>query len=308
MTSEKVDAMEETIRQLLSAATSAPIRGVAFSVAVAAAGATVAALILHYLVFMSGGRAGVLGKYAQWLQHQLEKVFIDWPVKKCANAIAGSIVAFGALGYWWLGIVGAVFGLLLGSVVPYAVAKHLYGRRMKLLSDQLVDAIALCSNSLKAGHSLAQAFGVIIEEMPMPVKREFELVVKQNQLGATLDEALAQMANRGPLQDYQLLANAVVTLRQTGGNLVQTFDILVSTIRERKRLEDKIKTITAESKMQGYTGAAAPWFIVGIMYLIQPDIVGKLFTEPMGWAFLGVVLTLDVVGLLLILKMAKVDV
>ena len=268
----------------------------------------VASFVMHFFKNISISEKTVIGKYTQWLQKQLELVFIDWSLNKCSNIIIISTIVFAGIGYLKLGIPGAIFGLAFGSFLPYAVAKILYKQYLKKMSDQLVDALRLSANSLKAGHSLIQAFTVIVEEMPLPIKHEFELVIKQNQLGATLEEALETLSVRVPLEDFKILSNSINILKQSGGNLVQTFETLVKTISERKRLEDKIKTVTAESKMQGFAGAAAPWFILIAMHFMQPDIVNKLFTEPIGWIFLGAAAVLDIIGLFIILKLSKIDI
>jgi tight adherence protein B len=94
-------------------------------------------------------------------------------------------------------------------------------------------------------------------------------------------------------------------LRETGGNLAETFDTIANTIRERFKLESKIAAMTA----QGMTSAAImlcmPWGIGGMMYFLDPVMSKPLFTTGLGFVILGVVCILEIIGYFVIMKIIK---
>lgn len=119
------------------------------------------------------------------------------------------------------------------------------------MQGQLVDGLNLISSGLRAGLSLPQSMGMVVEELPQPISQEFNLVLQQNRLGIPLDEALDNLNERLSLQDLQMFVSSVSILRETGGNLPETFDTISDVIRERVRLDQKIQTFVAQGKLQG---------------------------------------------------------
>ena len=262
-----------------------------------------------------------------WVEHQtygtrayitekLEFLFIEIPQNKLTYMLLGSSVGvgcfmlllFGFLGSWILGAILGSFFAFIGFKAPRWIIDYLVERRIKAYSLQMVDALQLLSNGIRAGLSVPQAIGMIVEEMPAPISQEFNVLLQQNRIGMPLEECFENLAKRVPLEDNDMFVSSVNILRETGGNLAETFDTIVDVIRERVRLQQKVDTYTAQGMFQGMTIGAMP-YLLGIVYFLQdPASMTPLFTTPIGLVFLFVALIFDIAGIYVIMKIVKIKI
>ena len=147
---------------------------------------------------------------------------------------------------------------------------------------------------------------MVVDEMPAPISQEYNLMLQQNRLGVPLEECFDNLVKRVPTEDNDMFVSGVNILRETGGNLAETFDTIVMVIRERIRVQQKVDQYTAQGKFQGFTIAAMPFAIGGIFYLSDPNSMTPLFTTIIGNVFLVLALGLDAIGLFIILKIVKI--
>ena len=158
------------------------------------------------------------------------------PARRCCSARIFAAFVFAAAGY---------FVPVGRRDLPPAPAPR------ATIDDQLVDALLLMANALKAGLSLQQALELVVREMKPPISDEFGRLVKEIHLGRLTDDALRRFAERVPLEDVRLAVDSILTLRETGGNLSETFQVIAHTIVERKKVQGKIKAMTAQGMSQG---------------------------------------------------------
>lgn len=221
---------------------------------------------------------------------------------------AGSItfLLFAAMGRWIIGFMLAVLISFLGFKIPKPIMNYLVERRIKKYSNQMVDALTLLANGIRAGLSVPQSIGMVVDEMPEPVSQEFNLILQQNKIGVPLEECFDNLAKRLPTEDNDMFVSSINILRETGGNLAEVFDTIVSVIRERIRLQQKIDTYTAQGMFQGATIFCMP-FAIGTIYAVSdPESMVPLFTTPIGLLFLVIALLLDFAGGFIILKIVKI--
>ncbi|RYE85302.1 MAG: hypothetical protein EOO65_00660, partial [Methanosarcinales archaeon] len=153
-----------------------------------------------------------------------------------------------------------------------------------------------------------QSIGLVAKEMPNPIKQEFDLVLSQNRMGVSVEEAFNGLAKRVESDDVEMFVTSLVILNETGGNLAETFDTISSTIRERLKLEKKIATMTAMGFYQGMMLLGAPVAIGFYLYTTDPEMMMPLFTTNIGWGIIIVVLILEIVAYFAISKIVKIDV
>jgi tight adherence protein B len=251
--------------------------------------------------------------YAHWLRGEYEAMYEPMTQEKARRFI--TVIILNAFFFGVLlggGVVGRlILGLLFaaaGYFVPRLLVKFLRKRRVNKIDDQLVDALGLMANSLKAGLSLQQALELVVREMKPPISDEFGRVVKEIQLGTLMDDALRRFAERMPLDDLRLAVDSVLTLRETGGNLSETFQVIATTIVERKKVEGKIKSMTAQGMTQGVVMCLMPIVLMVLFTALDPNYMHTFFTTPLGWIMMAGVFGLDGVGLWLMVKLVKVDV
>jgi tight adherence protein B len=208
-------------------------------------------------------------------------------------------------------ITGFVFGLAgagLALNAPRIVLKILRDRRLRKFNDQLVDALSRMSNSLPAGFSIMQSFEAIVREGQNPIAQEFGMFLHQTRVGVRFEDALNQLEKRVGSEDLTLAVRAIETARQTGGSLTEVFDKIAVVIRERMRLHGRIRSLTAEGRLQGIVVGALPIILLVALAFVDPDMMGRFFSSPGGLGILGLAVVLEILGFLLIRKIMRIDV
>lgn len=251
-----------------------------------------------------------------YITEKLEFLFIEIPQDKLTYILLACSIGMGALtlilcgflGLWGVGGVLAFIVTLIGFKIPKLVVDHLVEKRIKAYRGQMVDALQLLSNGIRAGLSVPQAIGMIVEEMPAPISQEFNVLLQQNRIGVPLEECFDNLAKRVPTEDNDMFVSSVNILRETGGNLAETFDTIVDVIRERVRIQQKVDTYVAQGMFQGYTIAAMPFFLGAVYALQDPQSMKPLVTTPIGWVILVVALAFDFAGLFVIMKIVKIKI
>jgi tight adherence protein B len=246
--------------------------------------------------------------YASWIAIEFESMFEDMTIERAKLLISAAIIASFVLGLLVAGPLAAVVFALAGYFVPWGFVSLKRHRRLEAIDDQLVDALLLMANALKSGLSLQQALELVMRELKAPVADEFGRVVKEIHLGRLTDDALRRFAERVPLEDVKLTVDSILTLRETGGNLSETFQVIASTVVERKKVQGKIKAMTAQGMSQGVIVCLMPIVMMLIFGLIDPNYMLPFFTTPIGWMMLMLVFALDGMGLWMMFKLVKVDV
>jgi len=203
---------------------------------------------------------------------------------------------------------GLVIGLALGFILPTIIMKNMQSRRRGRFQNQLVDGLMLLSSSLKAGMSLNQAIEVLVEEMPSPMSDEFALVVRENKMGVDLEDCLSHLRQRMPVNDLDLIAIAIAIARETGGNLTEIFENLVFTIREKKKLEDRVRALTVQGRLQGYIMMVLPIAFAVFIYFVNPHNFEVLLQDKLGQMLLTWAIISEGIGIILIKKLSRIEV
>jgi tight adherence protein B len=179
-----------------------------------------------------------------------------------------------------------------------------------MFDDELGDTINLLVNGLRTGFSVLQAMEAVARELPQPVAGEFDRVVKEVQLGLSMEQALQNMLRRVKSEDLDLVVTAINVQREVGGNLAEILDVISHTIRERVRIKGEIRVLTAQGTISGYIITGLPLALMGILYLINREYVQRLWTTPgpCGWAMLIAGAILIVSGFLIIQKIVQIEV
>lgn len=193
--------------------------------------------------------------------------------------------------------------LLAGAFIRLSCA-----RRTAKADAQLPDVLALMRSALKAGLAMPQAVDIVAAELRGPLGHELMRAAAQMKLGSTVDDALLTLEQRLPSEDIALFVRSVEVLRRTGGNLVECFDTLITTIDERKRVTDKVRSLTAQGVTQAVTLLALPWFMAIALHLLAPDFIEPLFTTDIGKKLLLFGIFLEFLGALWLRKIVRIRV
>jgi tight adherence protein B len=213
-----------------------------------------------------------------------------------------------SLGFFSKGPVGALGGAALGLYLPYWILKFKKKRRVKKFEKQLPEALDLLARGLKAGHAFASGLQIVGSEMPNPIGLEFFKTFKEYNHGMDMNNALINLCDRVELRELRFFTTAVMIQRETGGNLVDILEKISGLIRERFKLRNQIKALTAEGRLSGVILILMPPVLFLVMLKINPDYTMLLVNHPLGRMMAVTALTLQALGFLAIRKIVNIKV
>ncbi|HEY8883963.1 MAG TPA: type II secretion system F family protein [Chloroflexota bacterium] len=197
---------------------------------------------------------------------------------------------------------------LLASYLPLVYLRFRAARRLAALETQLPDALDLIASSLQAGGALTQSFALIARDMPVPMSEEFQRVNREVEVGLSTGEALTNFADRVGSEDLDLVVTTIKIQMRAGGNLVQILRTINNTIRERIRIRGEINTLTAMQRLSSYVISGIPPVLVGVMYLLNPEYIGRLFRPGIGMFMLIISTIMSLVGFVVLQRLTSIDV
>ena len=244
------------------------------------------------------------------LQMPADRIFdISLAVSGLAAFVALILLGFGAKEWSWN---KAIFITILAASISFPMPRFylrfLKKRRLIRFNEQLEDALMTMSSSLKAGFSINQAMDVVANENLRPISVEFRILMQEVRLGVSLDESLLKMVDRLESDDFELVATAIITARQTGGELTVVFERLAGMIRERGRINGRLRALTAQGKLQAAVISIMPIILLFIMFKISPDMMGRFFGSIIGIILIAAVVVLEIIGFFVIKKITTIDV
>ena len=211
---------------------------------------------------------------------------------------------------WWL--TGSwlliVLGVLLLGMLPNVLLARLTRRRRLRFAQQLPEALMLVGGAIRSGASLPLALRQMSMEVPAPCGQEFELMLREQRLGVSLDDALGSLERRMGGDDLRLFTAAVRIAGDSGGNLAETLERLADTIRRKLTVEGKIQALTAQGRLQGWIMSALPVAVAAALFAIEPEAMEPLVATWQGWCVCGVIAVLELAGVLFIRRIMDIDI
>ena len=256
--------------------------------------------------------------YSESTSRQMEDLFLFIPSRRILE-LAGASAAIGfLLGFLLFGgldgsslAIGSGFGFVFGMIgwmIPRTVLGVMKKRRLLRFNLQLVDSLVNMSNALKAGFSVQQAIELVVREGQSPISQEFGMFLHQTRVGMRMEEAMDSLQKRVGSDDLALMIAALETARQSGGNLTEVFEKIAHTIRERMRIENRIRTLTAQGRLQGVIVGAMPLILGIALFYLDPRMMMTFLRSGFGIAILVAVGILETIGALVIRKIIRIDI
>ena len=214
-------------------------------------------------------------------------------------------VAFGGVAWFFLAGVKIKSGWQNGQS---PLARWLDAKRRERFNAQLPEALATRCNALRAGFSISQAFDSVVDQGDKPMCEEFAILQQQLRIGMSFESALQSMSERVGSDDLTLVTTALLISRKTGGNVTEIFDKISETIRGRMKIERKVKTLTAQGRMQGILVSLMPLILGAAMVMLKPEMMIPFLCSFTGVVSVLVVIVLIVLGWFFIRKITKIDV
>jgi tight adherence protein B len=179
--------------------------------------------------------------------------------------------------------------------------------RLKEFDGQLNEGIMIISNALKAGYSFLQSVAAVAEETKDPFSKEFKKLFKEMSLGIPEEDALRNMLLRMPSGDLKLIINAILIQKDIGGNLSEILDNIGETIRERQKIQEELKTLTAQGRLSGIIVILIPIVLALTIYLFNKEYILLLFNNPLGIMMLSASVLSQLLGIVMIRKIVNIE-
>jgi len=204
----------------------------------------------------------------------------------------------------WVGFLLA----LVAAPLPYLLVQLVAKRRVRRLEELFPQAVDLIAVSLRAGHAFSTGLLMVAEEVADPLGAEFRLVYDRQNYGKPLPDVLKEFAERVPLLDVRIFVTAVLTQRETGGNLAEVLDRLSSLIRERFKIKRQVRAVSAHGRITGLVLASLPPLVAALLYITAPAHIMTLVNDPLGIQLVEAGILLQIVGTLAIRRIVNIEI
>jgi tight adherence protein B len=262
------------------------------------------------------GTFAFLGDLVTWIGvlRRLQEIIDQANLRYRAADVFGLSVALTLIAFLIFGLAGATMWVLrLLVAVAIGVAPIFYivqvrKRRLRKFEDQLPDAIDLFTRTMRAGHNIHSGLETIANETADPVRMEFKKLMEELALGSQVEPALHELGRRVPLLDLKFFITSLILQRQTGANMVNVLENLSMLVRERLNMAAKLKAHTAQQRFSAGLLCGLP-VVVGIgFWILKPEYMRLLWTDPVGSKFFTYAICSEIVGIIVIRKIANVRV
>lgn len=244
----------------------------------------------------------------------MDKMLIETNQKKITITLLLMSVGLGLVVFlllWPNFITGLILGFLVtmaGWNIPKMAMRRMWDKRCARIVEQMVDGMTIMANGIKSGLSVPQSMERVVDNLSGPIAQEFNLILGKQKLGMSVEEALNEFGERIPMQDVHMFVSSVNILMEVGGNLAETFETITYTIRERQKIHRKIEALTQSAITQGVIITLVPFFLIIAFLMFDPDFIKPLFTSPLGWFCLVLMIGLQATGGYLMKKIVTIEV
>jgi tight adherence protein B len=241
----------------------------------------------------------LVGRMLERADVPLRTVELFWIVVASAVGVGILSVLFGASSLITLVL------MISAGLVPFAWVWLKMRKRLRAFEDQLPDLLITIAASLKAGHSFKQGLQAVVDEGHPPANGEIKRVLTETSLGRPMDDALAEMSERLASKNFEFAITAVTIQRQVGGSLATLFDMVADTVRQRQQFARKIRALTAMGRMSAYTLVAIPFFLAGLITLINGEFMAPLYHTHTGQMLMLMGVVMISIGSLILKKIVS---
>jgi len=222
-------------------------------------------------------------------------------------SVFAAVLAMALISHFSSSMLITIAAGVLASFLPFGYLQRAAAKRLATFEEQFPEAIDLIARALRAGHALPTALQMVSDEIPAPVGAEFRLLFDQQNFGMSLPDALKAFGQRIPLVDARFFVTAVLTQREAGGNLSEVLDKLSAVIRDRFKVKRQVRAVSAHGRITGWVLGALPPVVASVLFIISPTHMRLLVDDPLGVQMVVVGLALQIIGVLAIRRILRVE-
>lgn len=204
-------------------------------------------------------------------------------------------------------VVSAGISAVVLFVPPY-VLRSARRRRLRELEYQLPDLLLALAGALRAGSGIQSALRHISDQVPAPLSQELGLMLREQRMGVSFEQALSNFYRRVPTESLSLIVSALNIAAQTGGSLAENLGRMSTTLRMRLHLLGRVRALTSQGRMQAWVMASLPPGLAFVLHWLDPEAMSALWHTPAGWAVLFLIVVLETSGIFFIRRIVQIDV
>ncbi|NTZ81506.1 type II secretion system F family protein [Burkholderia metallica] len=239
----------------------------------------------------------------------LQQSGLDWTLPKLITLSATfAVFTWFAVSFARLPQLAAAPIALFAGWVPMMYVLRRRARRMRKLERQLPEICDMIARALRSGHSFTSTLGMVGDEFSEPMGGEFRVTFDEVNYGVSLHDALMNLATRVPVQDLRYFVIAVLIQRETGGNLAELLESIAGLIRERFKLFDKVRVLSAEGRLSAWILGLLPFGTAAVMALLNREFLSVLWEDPAGIRMVETMLVSMLFGLFWIRRIVRIRV
>lgn len=197
---------------------------------------------------------------------------------------------------------------VLGYRIPLMVLEQLRKKRLNKFESQLITILSTLSSGLRAGYSFPQALEVVARELSPPASEEFGRVLRDYRLGRSMDQALYEAVERVESKELEMLVTAIAIQRQVGGNLAALLDKIEGTLQDRISLREDVRALTAQQRFSAVIVLLLPPLLALVLLAANPEYILSFMQEPAGLVALAVALVLQIIGMVIMNRISKIEI
>ncbi|MFN3216903.1 MAG: type II secretion system F family protein [Acidimicrobiales bacterium] len=241
------------------------------------------------------------------LDAKLEKAGMDMRPGEFIVASMGGALGFAALGFVMMGPLQGLIGLLVGGLGGRMILNRKLSKRQRQFAEQLGDTLMMIAGSLRAGHGIAEALDTVASQSASPTAEEFGRAVSESRIGRDMVESLYDIAERTGSEDFIWVVRAISINRELGGDLAEILDNVGETIRDRNRLRDQVRALSAEGKVSAMILFAMPVLVAIWVQISNPEYMASMTDQTAGKFVVGFAVMLLLVGGAWLKKLVNVE-
>lgn len=246
------------------------------------------------------------------LQALLEQSGLKWTVGGFL-AVSGVLCCVGGfIGYKIPVLVFPALSMVVGGLVvgllPYFYVTRKRTVRMREFEEQFPEALEFLARSMRAGHAFNISLNMAGEDTPDPLGGEFRQTYNEQNLGATVEQAMRNLSSRVPLIDVRFFVSAVMMQREVGGNLAEILDNLAHVIRERFRIKGHVRAVSAHGRLTATVLVILPVTLLAGLMIVAPDYLRTLAEDEHGKYLVVYAIVAQFVGFYFIQRIVRIKI
>jgi tight adherence protein B len=250
--------------------------------------------------------------WARGVETVLQQSGLNWSIGHLlaltvGAAVIGLIVGwkFNFLAFYFLSLLAAATAC---ASLPYLYVRYKRRKRFAEFEEQFPEALDFLARSMRAGHAFSISLEMIGEESPDPLGIEFRTMFNEQNLGAPMETALANLERRVPLVDVRFFISSIMLQKQTGGNLSEILTRLAHVIRERFRLRGQVKAASAHGRLTATILTLMPLALMLGLLFVAPGYLQGMAAEKDGKWLIVAAIICQIVGYYFIRRIIRIKV